>query len=116
MDKPFYMYVDVDETFVRNYSTKRIPIPQVILHIRNLYDEGASLYCWSSGGAEYARESAREFGIEDCFIEFLPKPQVVLDDQNLNDWRYLLHVHPNECSSYDIESYRGSILDGKKKT
>ena len=48
------MFVDVDETFVRNYSTKRIPIPDVIEHIRLLKAQGAILFCWSSGGAEYA--------------------------------------------------------------
>ncbi len=34
MKKPFYVYVDVDETFLRNYGAKQIPIPRVIKHIK----------------------------------------------------------------------------------
>ena len=110
------MYVDVDETFVRNYSTKRIPIPKVIEHIRKLKEQGAILYCWSSGGADYAQRSAKEFGIEDCFHGYLPKPHVVLDDQAMSSWRNTIHVHPNECPQYDIEAYGKTIISGKNKT
>ena len=91
------IYVDVDDTFVRTYGTKRIPVPAVIGHIRSLHTQGAMLYCWSSGGAVYARESAEEFGITDCFQAFLPKPDVLLDDQAIADWRRLRQVHPNEA-------------------
>lgn len=94
---PLVIYVDVDDTFVRSYGTKRIPIPAVISHIRSLFELSASLYCWSSGGAEYARASAEEFGIADCFQAFLPKPDVLLDDQDIGDWRRLRQVHPNEA-------------------
>ncbi len=93
------IYVDVDDTFVRTYGTKRMPIPAVIRHIRALHAQGAALYCWSSGGADYARASAEEFGLTDCFTAFLPKPDVLLDDQNVADWRRLRQVHPNECGS-----------------
>ena len=116
MDKPLYIFVDVDETFVRNYSTKRIPMPEVIAHIRTLKKEGAILYCWSSGGAAYARGSAKEYGVEECFEGFLPKPQVVLDDQNMVSWRNIFHVHPNECPKYDISSYREAVRNAKNKT
>ena len=93
------IYVDVDDTFVRSYGTKRMPMPAVIKHIRALHGLGAALYCWSSGGADYARESAEEFGLTDCFTAFLPKPNVLLDDQNVADWRRLRQVHPNECAA-----------------
>lgn len=101
------IYVDVDDTFVRSYGTKRIPIPVVIGYIRDLYRQGAALYCWSSGGADYARESAAEFGIADCFTAFLPKPDVLLDDQKIEDWRRLRQVHPNECAAL-VETLRGT--------
>ena len=83
MKRPFYIYVDVDETFIRNYAAKQIPIPDVIKHIKELKKDGAILYCWSSGGAEYAKNKAEEFGIGDCFIGFLPKPMVMIDDVKL---------------------------------
>ena len=92
------IYVDVDDTFVRSYGTKRMPMPAVIHHIQDLHWQGAALYCWSSGGADYARESAVEFGLADCFTAFLPKPDVLLDGQNVADWRRLRQVHPNECA------------------
>ena len=94
------IYVDVDDTFVRSYGTKRIPITAVIGHIRALHELGATLYCWSSGGADYAQASAEEFGLAGCFTAFLPKPDVLLDDQNVADWRRLRQVHPNECEAF----------------
>lgn len=100
--KPPIIYVDVDDTFVRSVSTKRIPMPATVRHIRALYEQGATLYCWSSGGADYARSSAREFGIEDCFVAFLPKPQITIDDQNFGDWRDLKWVHPANCDSLNL--------------
>ena len=93
------IYVDVDDTLVRSVGTKRIPISAAIDHVRDLSREGARLYCWSAGGADYARESADELGISDCFVAFLPKPHVLLDDQHPTDWRRLVHVHPARPSS-----------------
>jgi hypothetical protein len=48
----------------------------------------------SSPGASYARQTAEELGIEDGFKAFLPKPNVIIDDQAPADWRRLVHVHP----------------------
>ena len=93
---PLVIYVDVDDTLVRSAGTKRIARTSVVEHVKKLYLEGAHLYCWSSGGADYARSSAIELGITECFLAFLPKPNVILDDQHPNDWRQLTHVHPNE--------------------
>ena len=93
------IYVDVDDTFVRSYGIARIPMPAVIGTIRQLYAQDETLYCWSSGGADYARASAEEFGIAGCFQAFLPKPDVLLDDQAIADWRRLRQIHPNECDT-----------------
>lgn len=50
------IFVDVDDTLVRTFGHKRIPMPAVIDTVRRLAATGqAELYCWSSGGAEYAR-------------------------------------------------------------
>ena len=95
------IYVDVDDTLVRSASTKRIPIPSVIEHIKQLHRGGALLYCWSSGGAEYARITAEDFDIAECFAGFLPKPQVIIDDQKVTDWPRFLHVHPSSCRTLD---------------
>ena len=106
MSRPLYIYVDVDETLVRNYSAKRIPIPAVIKHVEVLHGQGAILYCWSSGGADYAREVARELGVEHAFAAFLPKPHILIDDMKLADWRFLKEVHPNSRDGYSLEGYR----------
>jgi len=110
MSKPLYIYVDVDETFVRIYGSKRIPMPPVIQHIKELKEQGAIMYCWSSGGAQYAENSASEFGIHQCFVSFLPKPDVAIDDVKICDWRYLHQVHPNECPGETVESYRKKLF------
>jgi phosphoserine phosphatase len=75
------VYVDVDDTLVRTVGTKRIPMTGAVDHVRSLHAGGAQLYCWSSGGGEYAHSVAQELGIAACFVAFLPKPHVLLDDQ-----------------------------------
>jgi hypothetical protein len=110
---PLVIYVDVDETLVRNYGTKRIVMPTVIRHVRQLFEAGAILYCWSSGGAAYAQSSAEECGIANCFQAFLPKPQVLIDDQQIGDWRSLLQIHPASCEGSTVETYR-TVLFGDK--
>ena len=104
--RPFYIFVDVDDTFVRSTGQKRIPMTATISRIRLLKDQGAILYCWSSGGADYARKSAEEFGISDCFIAFLPKPNVLLDDQDITEWKNLRCIHPAECANFSLEDYQ----------
>jgi len=108
---PLVIDVDVDETLIRNYGTKRIIMPAVIGHVRQLFETGANLYCWSSGGAAYAKSSAEECGIADCFQAFLPKPQVLIDDQRIGDWRHLLQIHPASCQESSVKTYRAA-LDG----
>jgi hypothetical protein len=79
----------------------------VIEQVRLLKAENAVMYCWSSGGAEYAQSSAQALGLEDCFVGFLAKPTVYLDDQSFGDWRSLLHVLPANCgdlSASDLEA------------
>ena len=99
------VYVDVDETLLRNYGTKHIPMPGVIRHVRSLFEQGAQIYCWSSGGADYVRVSAEECGIADCFRAFLPKPQLLIDDQHTSEWRRLIQVHPVSCEGQTLETY-----------
>ena len=41
---PLAVYVDVDETLVRNAGRARIPIPAAIQHVRELAAQGAELY------------------------------------------------------------------------
>ncbi len=95
---PTVIFVDVDDTFVRSASHARVPMPEVIEAIRRLHREDAALYCWGSGGAHYAQQSAEEFGVAECFAGFLPKPHILIDDVAIINWRRLRHVHPNEVS------------------
>jgi hypothetical protein len=102
--RPEIVYVDVDDTLVRSAGTKRIPMAPVVDRVRALKREGATLYCWSTGGAEYAREAALELGLEDCFAAYLPKPTVILDDQPPAAWRLCRYVHPFNVASIDTET------------
>ena len=96
--KPRVVFVDVDDTLIRSFGTKRMPMASVVSSIRALHQDGAVLYLWSSGGGEYARESAVELGIESCFVAFLPKPDVYIDDQSFDEWRYCRHVLPGNSA------------------
>jgi hypothetical protein len=104
-----YVYVDVDDTLIRSSGGVRIRVPAVINHVRSLFEQGAILYCWSAGGAEYARQTALELGIADCFIGFLPKPNVLIDDQQQSSWPRCITVHPASCGSAILDDYRGKI-------
>jgi Protein of unknown function (DUF705) len=88
------IFVDVDDTLVRSVGSKRIPMPQVIAAVRGMHIKGATLFLWSSGGADYARSSAIEFGLEECFAGFLPKPHAYIDDQPVQEWRGCRHLLP----------------------
>lgn len=103
---PFVIFVDVDDTFVRSTGSKRIPVVNVLRHIRKLHQQGAILYCWSSGGAEYARSSAEEFEVADCFTGFLPKPNVIIDDQLVADWRSCLEVNTFSVAEGGVNEYK----------
>jgi hypothetical protein len=95
--KESVIFVDVDDTLIRSFGTKQIPIPTTIQYVRDLFNAGHSLYCWSRGGAQYSRDVATKLGISDCFVCFLPKPDVVVDDRLerlLDDCEF---VHPNNA-------------------
>lgn len=100
------VYVDIDDTLVRSYGTTRIPIVEAVRHVRELWTQGAELFAWSSGGSEYARNAATDLGITECFAAFLPKPDVMIDDQRVEDWRGLLQAHPRETTGKDVAEYR----------
>ena len=101
-----HVFVDVDDTLVRSSGGKRIPMPSVIQHIRDLHAQGAILYCWSAGGMDYARQSAEECGIAECFTTFLPKPNVFIDDQSASEWPRSVLIHPSSCVGHSLDDYR----------
>lgn len=103
------VYVDVDDTMVRSVGTKRIPIPTVVDHVRKLSSSGAQLYCWSTVGAEYARSTAKELGIESCFVAFLPKPNILIDDQEIDAWKRFRVIHPLSISESTVEQYLSAL-------
>lgn len=95
------IYVDIDDTLVRSFGSKRIPMTEMVALIPKLKESGATLFCWSSGGAAYAQRSAEELGIAACFTAFLPKPQLLIDDVAIRDWK-VTELHPNECRSMTV--------------
>jgi hypothetical protein len=108
------IYVDIDDTLVRSVGSKRIPMPAVVRSVQELAASGAELYAWSSGGGEYAKESARELGIEALFRAFLPKPHVMVDDQPPSEWRRLVHVHPGEMSGRSLADLERAYERGSR--
>ena len=98
------IYVDVDDTLVRHASTRAEPITHVIEQVRRLHARGFSLYCWSTGGAEYARRIATDLGLSECFSAFLPKPTILIDDQEMSAW-LLKTFHPAELDDAAVDSY-----------
>lgn len=103
-------FVDIDDTLIRSFGSKRIPMVDMVAHVRALKEAGATLFAWSSGGAQYAEASARELELEDCFEAFLPKPHVMIDDQTPSEWRRLLCVHPGEAPSKSLDDYKMAVF------
>jgi hypothetical protein len=91
------VYVDIDDTLVRSFGSKRIPMTAMVQHVRDLHGAGVAVYAWSTAGADYARAAAAEVGLDGCFRAFLPKPHIIIDDQAPADWRRFIHVHPAEA-------------------
>ena len=54
--KPLAAYVDIDDTLVRSFGSKRIPMTEVVAHVRALHRDGALLY---RGAAPEASTPAR---------------------------------------------------------
>lgn len=104
------VFVDVDDTLVRSAGTKRMPIPHVVQHVRELSRRGAALYLWSRGGGDYARTTASEIGLADCFRAFLPKPNIILDDENVSSWRSLFEIHPSSCRGLTVDDYKKRLV------
>ena len=103
------IFVDVDDTLVRTVGTKHIPIVPTIRHIRQLKADGVQLFCWSAGGAEYAKQMASNLGILDCFAAFIPKPHVMIDDQAPGEWKRTLLIHPATCAEHSVATYHAAL-------
>jgi len=93
-------YIDVDDTLIRSTGQKRIPMVQTVRYVRRLKQEGWKLYCWSSGGAIYAKEIAIELKIDDCFIGYLPKPEIMVDDLTPQEWHPFKIIHPGYINEH----------------
>jgi hypothetical protein len=89
-------FIDVDDTLVRTAGTTVIPMPRTVDFIKAHASPENTIYLWSRGGADYARQRARAVGVESPIEGFLPKPDVIIDDQSLLDWTHLSTFHPNE--------------------
>ena len=109
MSKPLVVFVDIDDTLVRSFGSKRIAMSSMVDRVRALHAEGAVLYAWSSGGADYARSSAEELGLGGCFVAFLPKPDVFVDDVRIEAWRQVVQLHPNEAAHRTVEELRALL-------
>jgi hypothetical protein len=103
-------FIDVDDTLVRSVGSKRIPVTAVVQRVRELHSAGAHLYCWSTAGAAYAHATAVDLGIADCFVDYVAKPQLLVDDQLPSEWRSLACFHPNEISSMAVGEIETAVL------
>jgi len=90
------IYFDVDDTLIRTFGSKSLPIIHVIELVKQLKAAGAELYCWSHAGRDHAIDVAKEYNIYDCFVAFMTKPELMIDDRRLSDL-HIQEMHPNEC-------------------
>ncbi len=105
------VYIDVDGTCPLCRDQNHA-VSSMVEHTRGLASEGAELYCWSTARAEYARSTAQRLGIEHCFTGFLPKPHIVIEeDQTLE----LPHGEARELRPHVIFIFVGTseVIDQK---
>lgn len=55
---------------------------------------GERLFLWSRAGDQAAREVAERLGVADLFEAFLPKPELLIDDEPITEWSFLQHEFP----------------------
>ena len=53
------IFIDIDDTLVRTYGLKRIPIPKTIQAIFRFHKEGSEIYLWSNGGSDYCKKNSK---------------------------------------------------------
>ena len=88
------VYVDVDDTIVRWAGSKAIPRTLIIERLRERAARGERLFLWSRAGDQAAREVAERLGVADLFEAFLPKPELLIDDEPITEWSFLQHEFP----------------------
>ena len=88
------VYVDVDDTLVRWAGSKCIPRTLIIDRIKERAANGDRLFLWSRAGDVAARRVAEDLGIEGLFEAFLPKPDLLIDDEPLGEWSFCAHEYP----------------------
>lgn len=97
------VFVDIDGTM----TTARVkgwgpPRSGVIDKVRSLIGLGYRVFVWSGGGAEYAKAFCEMHGIGGV-AGFLPKPNVIVDDNpNLLPRRRLGRLSPAEFVEEDF--------------
>ncbi len=104
---PVCIYIDVDQTLVRTVAGRWVPNQDLRQKVREWKAAGAVLYCWSSQGADYARRAAQECRVADCFVAFLPKPHVLVDDQKIE--ASLLQLAPTTAARLSVAEIRTQL-------
>lgn len=100
LDLKLVIYIDVDDALIRSVGASQIPMPASVDFVRRMHLVGHTLYCWSRGGGEYARDVAVSLGIADCFIGFLPKPDICLDDRGAKLLDYCDVILPSNAANH----------------
>jgi cation transport ATPase len=90
------IYIDVDGTLERSLLGFKTSNESMVDAIRRLHGEGMTIYIWSADGAEKAREAARRAGIESLCADFLPKPNLLVDDKPPSRWKDFKRLKPRE--------------------
>ena len=67
--------------------------------VGSLHAAGAALHLWSSCSAQYASASANQLGLTECFLGFLPKPDLDIDARAVDEWRDGQHVLPGKVEA-----------------
>ena len=53
------VYVDIDDTLIRSFGSKRIAMSHTVERVHELHAAGVQLYCWSSGGGDVSARGTR---------------------------------------------------------
>lgn len=97
------VFIDVDDTLVRSFGSKQIPITHSVNCLKKLFQNGVEIFLWSSGGAEYCKKVAQNLGVSECIKGYLPKPNAYIDDQKMEEWKLCKHYYPGEVDQLSTD-------------
>ena len=111
--KPKTICFDIDDTLWRIRLDKHDQVPDydLIAVMRWFYMNGDTVYVWSAGGVDYAKQICSKLGIDEYVDEIIPKgdffgtADITFDDEEVSLGKTNIHVQ-REGPTYEERHFK----------